>query len=121
MTQGLKIRGIELRYALTMYLHQHGPQSVADLVDALEYQGFLFAGRPSKSVSDALRWEIARGRVCRKGRGRYAPLEMPRATEYRIHQRVSDLRDKADQLSGRNQNAFWDALNAYDDAFGDYD
>lgn len=114
MTQGLQIRGIELRYALTMYLHQHGPQSVADLVDALEYQGFVFADRPSKAVSDALRWEIARGRVCRRGRGRYAPLEMPRSTEYRIHQRVLELRTRADLLADRDWDAFWDAVSSSD-------
>ena len=36
---------------------------------------------------DALRWEIGRRRV-RLGRGLYGPGRTPRATEYRIHQRV---------------------------------
>lgn len=114
MTQGLEIRGIELRYALTIFLQQHGPQRVAELVDALEYQGFVIAGRPSKAVSDALRWEIARGRVCRKGRGRYGPIDMPRSTEYRIHRRVLELRTRADLLTGRDWDAFWDAASTYD-------
>ena len=35
-----QLRGVELRYALTMYLFQHGPQTVADLIDALEFQSF---------------------------------------------------------------------------------
>jgi hypothetical protein len=91
------LRGTELRYALTMYLFQHGPTTVADLIDALDCQGFEIAGRPSKSVSDALRWEMAHGRVCRLKRGRYGPLEMPRATEYRIHKRVLALREEAAQ------------------------
>ena len=86
------LRGIELRYALTMYLFQHGPATVADLIDGLTWQGFIIAGRPSKSVSDALRWEIERGRVLRFARGLYGPGWMPRATEYRIHQRVLALR-----------------------------
>lgn len=91
----IRLRGIELRYALTLYLGQHGPQTVSDLVSALEYQGFSFAGRPSKAVSDALRWEVARGRVVHQRRGLYGPGAVPRSTEYRIHQRVLALRQRA--------------------------
>ena len=89
------LRGIELRYALTLYLAQHGPSDIPALIDALAYQGFEFDGRASKSVSDALRWEMAHCRVRRLGRGRYGPIDMPRATEYRIHQRVMTLRAAA--------------------------
>jgi hypothetical protein len=91
----LCLRGIELRYVLTWQLVLHGPSTIADMIDALEWHGFCVRGRASKAISDALRWEIQRGRVCRFGRGRYGPGWMPRATEYRIHQRVLDLRDKA--------------------------
>ena len=94
MTQ-LCLRGIELRYALTLYLGQHGPQTVPQLIDALTYQGFAFAGRPSKVISDALRWEVARGRVQLLRRGFYGPGSIPRSTEYRIHQRVLALRARA--------------------------
>ena len=89
------LRGIELRYALTMYLAVHGPQTVAELIDALTHQGFNFTGRPSKAVSDALRWEIAHDRVRRRGWGRYGPGPLPRATEHRIHQRVLAMREEA--------------------------
>lgn len=89
------LRGIELRYALTLYLAQHGPCTIATLIDGLTHQGFVIGGNPPKSVSDALRWEMAHCRVCRRGRGRYGPLEMPRSTEYRIHQRVMALRAHA--------------------------
>jgi hypothetical protein len=65
-----QLRGVELRYAFTMYLFQHGPQTVADLIDALEFQSFDIPGRASKVVSDALRSEIAHGRVFRLKRGR---------------------------------------------------
>jgi hypothetical protein len=92
------LRGIELRYALTMYLAQHGPCSIATLIAALTYQGFVIAGNPAKTVSDALRWEMAHCRVCRRGRGTYAPFEMARSTEYRIHQRVRALRAQADRI-----------------------
>ena len=95
MTHKRQLRGVELRYALTLYLFQHGPKTVAELVEALECQGFDIPGRPSKVVSDALRREIDHARVLRLQRGRYGPGEMPRATEYRIHQRVLALRSEA--------------------------
>lgn len=68
-------------------------------------------GRPSKSVSDALRWEIAHGGVRRLARARYGPAAMPRATEFRIHRRVLALRAEAAVLAGPD-DAFWDALGA---------
>jgi hypothetical protein len=111
MTKRL-LRGIELRYAITEYLFQHGPTTVVDLIDALHYQGFAFAGRPSKAISDALRWEMGRGRVQRRRRGLYGPGSMPRATEYDIHKRVLALREEAAEITGRNADAFWDALGA---------
>ena len=92
MSTSREVRGVELRYLLTTYLYDHGPATVEELVDALTYQGFDVGGRASKAVSDALRWEIAHGRVIRLGRGRYRPAWMPRATEYRIDQRVKALR-----------------------------
>jgi hypothetical protein len=109
MTNSLVLRGIELRYALTLYLFQHGPRTVADLIDALSYQGFDIPGRASKTVSDALRREIVNGRVRRLKRGQYGPGSMPRATEYRIHQRVMALREEAAEISARDADASWDA------------
>jgi hypothetical protein len=87
-----KLQGIELRYALTMYLLQHGPTTVKQLVDAMEWQGFAVEGRASKQVSDALRWERRRGRVRRLARGVYGPGYVPRGTEHRIHTRVMAMR-----------------------------
>ncbi|MBO0865074.1 MAG: hypothetical protein J2P16_08400 [Mycobacterium sp.] len=94
-----RLRGIELRYVLTMYLLNHGRTTIADLVVALAAQGFDVGGRASKSISDALRWEMRRGRVRRFDRGRYGPGSMPRSTEHRIHQRVLALRDDVRKLS----------------------
>jgi hypothetical protein len=103
MTHRRQLRGVELRYALTMFLFQHGAKTVAEI-----------PGRASKVVSDALRAEIAHGRVIRLKRGRYGPGEMPRSTEYRIHQRVLDLREEAATIASQADNdaAFWDALLA---------
>jgi hypothetical protein len=88
MTNSRRVRGIELRYLLTTHLFQHGPATITELVSTLALQGFVVGGRASKSVSDALRWEIARGRVQRLARARYGPGYMPRGTEQRIHHRV---------------------------------
>jgi hypothetical protein len=112
MTHKRQLRGVELRYALTFYLLQHGPKTVAELSEALQYQGFDIPGRTSKVVSDALRREIAHGRVIRLKRGRYGPGEMPRATEYRINQRVLALRSEAAVIASQNDGSFWDALFA---------
>lgn len=84
-------RALELRYLLTSYLHDRGPLSVAELARLLDVDGFVVWGRPSKVVSDALRWEVRRGRVVRLGRGRYAPGRMPRGTAYRIRKRVEAM------------------------------
>jgi hypothetical protein len=112
MTHKRQLRGVELRYALTLYLFQHGPKTVAELIDALEYQGFGIPRRTSKVVSDALRREITHGRVFRLKRGRYGPGEMPRATEHRIHQRVLALRSEAAAIASQNGDSFWHALGA---------
>jgi hypothetical protein len=93
-----RLQGLEFRYVLTMYLVQHGPTTVEELIDAIRFQGFDVDGRASKQVSDALRWERRRGRVRRLARGLYGPGSVPRATEYRIHQRVLALRAAAKPL-----------------------
>ena len=81
-----------------MYLLQHGPTTVNELIEAMTWQGFDIGGWASKQVSDALRWERRRGRVRRLARGLYGPGYVSRATEYRIHQRVLALRAAAKPL-----------------------
>ena len=94
-TMTLILRGIELRYVLTWQMTMHGPASIDEIIDALRHHGFGVDGRPSKAISDALRWEIGRGRVYRLARGRYGPAIIPRGTEHRIYERVMALREKA--------------------------
>ena len=86
------LRGIELRYVLTMHLARYGRSTIRELVDALAFHGFAADSPANKSVSDALRWERRRGRVRRIGRGVYGPGRMPRGTEHRIRQRELALR-----------------------------
>ncbi|MDF2830357.1 MAG: hypothetical protein K0R01_3640 [Mycobacterium sp.] len=95
MTDSLQLHGIELRYVLTNYLALHGDCTVAELAKALHRLGFGFPGRPSKAISDALRWEVRLGRVQRRGRALYGPGYTPRATEWRIERRVAELRERA--------------------------
>ncbi|OBI42040.1 hypothetical protein A5707_11995 [Mycobacterium kyorinense] len=95
MNESLLLRGTELRYVLTMQLFRHGPATVGELAEALAQHGFAVGGRTSKSISDALRWEMGHGRVRRLRRGRYGPGWMPRGTEHRIHTRELALRDQA--------------------------
>jgi hypothetical protein len=91
----MNLQGIELRYVLTMHVAHHGRATIAEMIDALNAQGFCVTGRASKAISDALRWETGRDRVRRLGRGLYGPGYIPRGTEYRIHQRVLALRAAA--------------------------
>jgi hypothetical protein len=100
------LRGNNLRYALTRLLQLCGPSTVDELVVALRQWGFTVDGRPSKTVSDALRWERRRGRVRRIGRGLYRAGAMPRGTEHRIIQRVCFLRSEATpEQAGRGGRA----------------
>jgi hypothetical protein len=96
------LRGIELRYVLTMHLFNLGRCTIKDLVEALAYHGFDVDRPAGKAVSDALRWELQRGRVRRLARGVYGPGEMPRGTEHRIHRRVLALREEANRSEAGN-------------------
>lgn len=74
--------------------------TVADLVHWLEGNGYTIGGdRAGKSVSDALRWEVARGRVIQVGRGSYGPGPIERSTAYSMRKRVLSWR--AEQTSPR--------------------
>jgi hypothetical protein len=107
MTNFLLLRGIELRYALTMHLFDDGPATVPALIESLASRGFHIDARQSKSVSDALRWEVRRGRAQRLGRGRYGAGWMPRATECRMRKRVLALRARALSLEGGHNDESW--------------
>jgi hypothetical protein len=100
------LRGTDLRYTLTRLLRLLGPSSVTELVAALEAWNFAVAGRPTKTVSDALRWEMQRGRVWRRGWGRYSAAGMPRGTEHRIITRVEALRAEAKSRGGGHDTPY---------------
>jgi hypothetical protein len=94
------IYGLELRYVLTvMLLDAGGPLSIAELLAELTRAGLALRGRPGKTVSDALRWEVGKGRVVRIGRATYAPGRMPRSTQWWIRRRVEHVRQSAVALT----------------------
>ena len=79
------LSGIQLRYELCVcLLEARTPLTITELVERIEARGFAVPDRASKTVSDALRWEVRRRRVTRVGRGRYARGVMPRSTEWWI-------------------------------------
>jgi hypothetical protein len=90
------LRGLELRSLLVvLLLHGRRPMTVRELVAGAERSGFAFAGRPSKDVADALRWEVARGRALRVGRGVYTAGRVAKTTRHRMHARVARARSRS--------------------------
>ncbi len=73
-----------MRFVLVDELRQRPTMTVAEMVAVLADHGFDLAGRESKIISDALRWELARGRVIRLGRGVYRFHRAPATTVRRI-------------------------------------
>ncbi|VEG51019.1 Uncharacterised protein [Mycolicibacterium aurum] len=111
MATRLALRGVELRYVITDHLFRRGPQSIPDIVDDLHHYGFEVTAPASKTVSDALRWEVRRGRLRRLRRGHYGPGVMPRGTEHRIYARAMALRAQAVLLTARDDEQWWNLVS----------
>ena len=60
-TQPGQLRALDLRYVLTAHLHELGPLSVEQLISELTDDGFDLTGRPSQTISDALRLPLTIG------------------------------------------------------------
>ena len=80
----LRLRGRALRFVLVNELARHGTLSVAEMVVIVRRYRFDLGGRESKIISDALRWELARGRVVKLARGVYRYGRLPPSTARRI-------------------------------------
>jgi hypothetical protein len=79
------LRGRGLRFVLVNELMTcHRSMTVAEMVAVLSQRGYDLGGRASKVISDALRWELRRGRVIRTGRGVYRYHQAPASTTRRI-------------------------------------
>jgi hypothetical protein len=88
------IPGPVLRGAALPFLHRAAPHEVSlqELLTHLNNLGLRFArdntsARPSKLLSDALRWSERRGFIERTGRGRYRYVHVPRTTLWRMQDR----------------------------------
>ncbi len=112
-----------MRYALSNYLAQHGPCTIAELIDGVSGQGFELGPNAPKLVSDALRWEIGHGRVTKVRRATYRATTWPRTTSHRIHRRVLALRAQARDVLGPlpdpstdlTDDEFWDRTVGFAD------
>jgi hypothetical protein len=78
------LSGRGLRFVLLAEIRARGSMNVGEMVEFLCEQGYEVEGRPSKVVSDALRWEVARGRVVRVRRGVYRYGRVPSSTARRV-------------------------------------
>lgn len=88
------LSGRGLRFVLVdLLMTNRGETSVAELAAALSRQGYDVKGRASKTISDALRWEVRRGRVGRTARGRYCYRRAPVSTARRIRLLAAAARD----------------------------
>ena len=73
--------GRRLRYAAAVALFEaQRPVTLEELARVLREDGFSVRGEPRKAVSDALRWELHKGRAIRTERGRYQTLGLARST-----------------------------------------
>lgn len=80
----LPLAGRSLRFVLVDQIRRRGTTTVGEMVAALGEAGYNIAGRASKVISDALRWEMARGRISRVARGIYRYRSAPQSTARRI-------------------------------------
>jgi hypothetical protein len=86
------IGGLRLRELLVLTLLRDGaPMTVSALVAAVHERGFRIEGRPGKVVSDQLRYELARGRAHRVGRGVYVAGTVTRQARWRMQRRIMAL------------------------------
>lgn len=88
----LRVRGMDLRHLLTTLIWDADrPMTVDELVRVFGERRIRLKGRPSKTVSDALRWEVGKGRLIRVCRSTYAPGRMPRSTRWWLRRRVNEI------------------------------
>ncbi|HUW02689.1 MAG TPA: hypothetical protein VMW08_10085 [Acidimicrobiales bacterium] len=96
-----ELRGINLRSWLVLELADAWCSvTVAELVDRADASGWRLGGRASKTISDALRWEVARGRAVRLDRGRYACGGIAKTTRHRMRRRLAACQARAARRAG---------------------
>ncbi|MBI2709402.1 MAG: hypothetical protein HYX34_06870 [Actinobacteria bacterium] len=87
------LRGRDLRHVYLVILERRRgvPISIGELQRLIESLGYEVAGaQPNKVLADALRRDLALGRVVRTGRGRYAYGRVAKTTAWRFRIRVHE-------------------------------
>jgi hypothetical protein len=73
------------RAALAVLLRANGPLTIAEVLTAIDAQGYTIASSyPRKALADALGWEHRRGWAVRVARGCYAVGTINRTSRWRI-------------------------------------
>ncbi|MEY2470879.1 MAG: hypothetical protein QOK28_208 [Actinomycetota bacterium] len=86
-----KFLGYRVRAAAVVALAvaDGAPLTLTELAAALAAMGIPLGRAPHKTLSDALRWEVRKGRVHRAGRGKYKAGRVPRTTLIYMRERVA--------------------------------
>lgn len=85
-----KLLGDRVRSAVCVVLHDaKRPMRLPEIALAIQALGVPLGLQPTKTLSDALRWEVRRGRVVRDGRGVYKGGPVPRTTLIYMRRRVA--------------------------------
>ncbi|MFP5254791.1 MAG: hypothetical protein ACLGI8_02965 [Acidimicrobiia bacterium] len=80
-TEPTVLTGRRLRYAAAVLLHEaQRTMALDELAAALARRGHSTSGDARKAISDALRWELHRGRAVRVRRGSYRSRGLARST-----------------------------------------
>jgi hypothetical protein len=90
------LRARLLRYFVCLELQRSDePLAVRDLVAALERSGFRIKGRPSKAISDTIRWAVPRGWIRPHGRATYEKGRVGRTTLRYMRDTLARVRREA--------------------------
>lgn len=104
-----RIAGTALRHAICVcLLEANAPLTLSEVVAGLEHLAVVVPGRASKTVSDALRWEVRNGRAIRVRRSVYQAGSMPRSTEWWIRRQVASRHSLVAQRPANKWAALFD-------------
>lgn len=93
------LSGRSLRFLVLDEIRSRRSMTVAEMAVFVAESGFAIRGRPSKVISDSLRWEVARGRVKRVRRGVYVYGRPPTSTARRVRMFARRCHDWMDSIA----------------------
>jgi hypothetical protein len=90
------LRARLLRYFVCLELQMSDdPLTVRELSARLERSGFRIKGRPSKAISDTIRWAVPRGWIRPYGRATYGRGQVGRTTLRYMRETLARARREA--------------------------